>query len=943
MSNQYLTTPILDKNQLARIEAVHKGFLYQHLYAAACLLLAPNLGVTSIVVERDEDVEVVFGNQRIYIQVKTRSRPLKYSDIDGAIQRFDLLRIEHQNGVRPNSAKFVVVSNIEPGEALLERISQPAWPGDVQIVWPDSISDSLDDRLPMPWKNISDAFAKCAELAAAIPYGMLAPETLVGKLAWLVMLAAAGNPPREDHSFQINELSQIFEQMVIQLQDFPDPPAVYRAQVDEPPLVTEDRIRVITGYSGSGKTSWVSQAATFTTSTLIYMDVKDTPGPALASALARELAARLFGNKGGRLGEVLLPGASGLETLHAIDTRLMTSGEAVTVVLDNAHHLPPADLQAVIQQSRSLKFILICQPGRNVFELETILSIMAEPLHGWETDTIASEVAFQGCRGDFAACQRLLELTAGLPLYVQNAIAITAREYEGSLTRFCSELEAKTHVVETAQEIILARVFDGFPDTIRDVIGILSISDIPLDRSEASEMLAKILSLEDRVVAALLRQLRSTGSIETFGGNRFKVHDAMRLVGQSHLENLGRETVLKAQETVKDIVFASLRRQMDMPKFSFFLRMIMATGDIKTLVHLSSDEIFHELGINPEFMTFLEKAANSEETEPGDRFWALDALVFADLKHGYSQTTSDRLAMMEHLLKKHSLGSDECLAWAMKRMNVSARQGNSYEVEAALSNISNILPANPEHQRIFRYNAAHALYDLGHYETTIKETSSLIQEYCELLGITPKDLLGKNADKILPLLRKDQDFSDNLKHLADCFDLYATAMTSDKTSSPITALARINAMKFYELAGAIDSIIRVGLNLVDDFVSQNDFVGAREIFEKNLLPIVQRMKLFARSIPVRSHYAVILAYCGEFDAADREMTLLKSYEAGLSEGGRLELRDRRRIIAELRRHGPPKQWVPTINPALLSKIGRNDLCPCGSGKKFKKCHERFYR
>jgi preprotein translocase subunit SecA len=22
----------------------------------------------------------------------------------------------------------------------------------------------------------------------------------------------------------------------------------------------------------------------------------------------------------------------------------------------------------------------------------------------------------------------------------------------------------------------------------------------------------------------------------------------------------------------------------------------------------------------------------------------------------------------------------------------------------------------------------------------------------------------------------------------------------------------------------------------------------------------------------------------------------------------------------------------------LDKVGRNDLCPCGSGKKFKKCH-----
>jgi preprotein translocase subunit SecA len=27
-----------------------------------------------------------------------------------------------------------------------------------------------------------------------------------------------------------------------------------------------------------------------------------------------------------------------------------------------------------------------------------------------------------------------------------------------------------------------------------------------------------------------------------------------------------------------------------------------------------------------------------------------------------------------------------------------------------------------------------------------------------------------------------------------------------------------------------------------------------------------------------------------------------------------------------------------MTPEDLSKVGRNDLCPCGSGKKFKKCH-----
>jgi len=27
-------------------------------------------------------------------------------------------------------------------------------------------------------------------------------------------------------------------------------------------------------------------------------------------------------------------------------------------------------------------------------------------------------------------------------------------------------------------------------------------------------------------------------------------------------------------------------------------------------------------------------------------------------------------------------------------------------------------------------------------------------------------------------------------------------------------------------------------------------------------------------------------------------------------------------------------------PRHIAKIGRNDLCPCGSGKKYKECHER---
>ncbi|MGH6682560.1 MAG: SEC-C metal-binding domain-containing protein, partial [Pseudolabrys sp.] len=29
------------------------------------------------------------------------------------------------------------------------------------------------------------------------------------------------------------------------------------------------------------------------------------------------------------------------------------------------------------------------------------------------------------------------------------------------------------------------------------------------------------------------------------------------------------------------------------------------------------------------------------------------------------------------------------------------------------------------------------------------------------------------------------------------------------------------------------------------------------------------------------------------------------------------------------------------NPASWGKVGRNEPCPCGSGKKFKHCHGKF--
>jgi hypothetical protein len=103
-----------------------------------------------------------------------------------------------------------------------------------------------------------------------------------------------------------------------------------------------------------------------------YLDLVDTPGPALASAVAREVAGRMFGRTSGKLGEILLPGASGLDMLGALSVKLGEEALHADVVIDNAHRVPANDLEAIIARAPNLRLLLLCQPGSDVGLLEHV-------------------------------------------------------------------------------------------------------------------------------------------------------------------------------------------------------------------------------------------------------------------------------------------------------------------------------------------------------------------------------------------------------------------------------------------------------------------------------------------------------------------------------------------------------------------------------------------
>ena len=95
---------------------------------------------------------------------------------------------------------------------------------------------------------------------------------------------------------------------------------------------------------------------------------------------------------------------------------------------------------------------------------------------------------------------------------------------------------------------------------------------------------------------------------------------------------------------------------------------------------------------------------------------------------------------------------------------------------------------------------------------------------------------------------------------------------------------------------------------------------------------------------------------GDHQAAADEVARLRPFEEAMAPGHREAFQNQKRLIENVRRFGGPRQRevnIPAPLQALFDqrrgpprvveprrKVGRNERCPCGSGKKYKQCHGR---
>ena len=869
---------------------MHRGFLYQHLYAVACLFNLRASTDGAVIVEMNEDVEISAGEQVTYVQVKTRSLPLRRSDIIKTLENFSNVRSRGQIK-SDKTTQFAIVSNAEPNENLKTRMESPNWPSDVVFCSPANPVD-VHPIAPPPWRSVREALQWCISAASEMPFQGLPPDTLVWKLAARVLFAASGeDSDRPRHRFARSELPELFEMLVEQLHEFPAVPLDYRPLHGEPDLRTDHRVQLIIGFSGGGKTLWSSWQAQHVSERTAYFDVGDLSGSALTIALARELAARFVSGRNG--GVVPVSGRSGFEALRYI-SRAIDLTDRPIVVVDNVHRVDPEDIRLLVEACPRVRFVLLGRPWSDQGRLARLLSVDAKHLPGWDVDTVASVFADAGARIGPASARGWRRVTSGLPLYVRNAAELTVTLCDGDAERLLSSVEQSRHSVELAQEELLEIVVRELTEDEKAVVVALSLTDVKLGEVQIRRLIGP-LPYPTRNVDLTLRKLHGKGLMEIYSGGDRKLHDALRVPARALVEKFSDEEIHALRCELRDILLASMKERWDLTILSAWLRLLAPTGQEEVLVNLASTERFHEFGDPEDLREVLLSVAESSHGDSELEFWALDALTFWDLQQERDIINVDRMvSRLERLMEDHQITSRQRVLTISKRMIVAGRCGDLETVRTKFTEAMRVCGEDLGMSLIVKYNLATALFDAGYIEGALQIGEDLCEEYFGMMRIDPREIVGASPRRMRELWENIwEGDQDDIKHLADSLGVVARCR---RKLGEYPRLAGIHGVKLYQLCGAYRSQMGAAQDVADDLLAIQDVRGALEIMESSVIPIMNHLQLDGHVVDVRGQYAVILASNGRYEKAVAELDAIEPYVKELPEEYREAYMRQRKMV-----------------------------------------------
>ena len=448
-------------------------------------------------------------------------------------------------------------------------------------------------------------------------------------------------------------------------------------------------------------------------------------------------------------------------------------------------------------------------------------------------------------------------------------------------------------------------------------------------------------------IGPTLRALSRNGLIQTYADGSRKLHDALYVLARGLFGVLDTDIQLELKCQLRDVLLSSLQMERDLTRLGAWLRLLGPTGRVDVLVDIASSEMFHELGEPTDLKEVLLDTANDAGGDRELEFWALDAIVFWELQENkYVRNPEPHLSRLEALVASGTFTARQQVAVIMKRMLMSGMEADHEAVNRVFHVAQPLIDSDEVMSRIVRYSYASAMFHSGCVREALEIAEELYSEYYDVVGIDALDVLGANPSAMEVLVgERIEELQDDLKHLADCL---ALAAMCKRSLGDHPRLLGIHAAKFFQLAGAYRSEMKVAQDVVDDFVKVGEIERALQIMETSVVPLLNRFKLDGQMMDVRGQYAVVLAYNGRFVDARAEMDAIESYVAVLPHEYQRSFFNQRRMIEELslkegRRNKGHAQLAKGVDRSALrepirrTKIGRNSPCPCGSGEKYKRC------
>lgn len=174
-------------------------------------------------------------------------------------------------------------------------------------------------------------------------------------------------------------------------------------------------------------------------------------------------------------------------------------------------------------------------------------------------------------------------------------------------------------------------------------------------------------------------------------------------------------------------------------------------------------------------------------------------------------------------------------------------------------------------------------------------------------GKAPEQQLDKNDELIAFIRKTDADYTFQLKVFSDIFCLFSNSITKRSI--------KINAPYSFAECSIFDNSVKESLN---DWVQKEIELARAE----SMLPIFSRIKNNLQFMNnLRDYYKKpIVVMC---NTMRRKVPSQEAIKHGV-----------KKMLYAAREYD--MRHSPVIR--MGKKVGRNDPCPCGSGKKFKYCH-----